>query len=49
MGMWRTIVWSEITSARPRFLAEVLRIYKRYLIGEDPLNREEMWHRLSGL
>ena len=43
------IVWSEVPSARPQPLAEVLRIYKRYLIGEDPLNREKIWHRLSGL
>ena len=43
------IVWSEIPSARPQSLAEVLRAYKQYLIGEDPLNREKIWWRLSEL
>ncbi len=43
------IVWSEIPSARPQSLADALRAYKPYLIGEDPLNREKIWQRLGGL
>lgn len=43
------IVWSEKPSARPGSIADALRAYKPYLIGEDPLNREKIWHRLGGL
>jgi len=43
------IVWSEIPTARPRSLADALRAYKPYLIGENPLNREKIWQKLSGL
>lgn len=43
------IVWSEIPSARPDSLAETLRAFKPYLVGEDPLNREKIWQRLGGL
>ena len=41
------IVWSEIPTARPGSLAEVLRAFKPHLIGEDPLNREKIWHKLG--
>lgn len=41
------IVWSEIPTARPGALAEVLRAFKPYLIGEDPLNREKLWQKLG--
>ncbi len=41
------IVWSEIPSARPDSLAEVLRCFKPHLIGEDPLDREKIWQKLG--
>ena len=43
------IVWSEMPNARPQPLAEALRAYKSYLIGENPLNREKIWQKLGGL
>jgi L-alanine-DL-glutamate epimerase-like enolase superfamily enzyme len=43
------IVWGETPLARSGALAEVLRSYKPFLIGEDPLNRERVWQRLGSL
>ena len=43
------IVWSEIPTAQPHALAEVLRAFKPHLINEDPLNRERIWQRLGSL
>ena len=34
--------------ARPRSLAEVISALKPHLIGEDPLDHEKIWHKLSG-
>ena len=41
------ILWSEVASARPNALAEVLRHFKPHLVGEDPLDREKIWQRLG--
>jgi L-alanine-DL-glutamate epimerase-like enolase superfamily enzyme len=43
------IVWSEVATARPNALAEVLRQFKPHLLGEDPLARERHWQKLSSL
>lgn len=43
------IVWSEVPTARPNALAEVLRQVKPYLIGQDPLARERLWQKLGAL
>jgi len=43
------IVWSEIPSAKPDSLAEMLRAYKPYLIHRNPLDRERIWQDLGGL
>jgi len=41
------IVWSEIPTARPGALKEVLRAFKPHLIGEDPFDREKIWQKLG--
>jgi len=41
------IVWSEISSGRPNSLEDVLSCFKQHLIGENPLNREKIWHKLG--
>lgn len=43
------IVWSEVAMGRPNALAEVLRLMKPHLIGEDPLDREKLWQKLGAL
>lgn len=43
------IVWSEIPSARPGSLAEILRAFKPYVIGQDPLYVERIWQKVGGL
>ncbi len=43
------IVWSEIPTARPNVLAEVLRAMKPLLVGKDPLDRELVWQKLGAL
>jgi len=43
------ILWSEVPTARPNALAEVLRLFKPHLVGEDPLDRERIWQKLGGL
>jgi len=42
------VVWGEIPTARPRALAEALRGFKPYLVGENPSNRERIWQKLGG-
>jgi len=42
------VVWGEVPYARPRSLAEVLSAIKPHLIGEDPLDHEKIWHKISG-
>lgn len=41
------IAWGEIASARSGALTDVLRVFKPYLVGEDPLNREKIWQNLG--
>jgi L-alanine-DL-glutamate epimerase-like enolase superfamily enzyme len=43
------MLWSEVPDARPEPLADVLGLYKQYLVGEDPLDRERLWQTLSQL
>jgi L-alanine-DL-glutamate epimerase-like enolase superfamily enzyme len=43
------IVWSEIATSRPHALAEVLKVMKPLITGEDPLDREKIWQRLGSL
>jgi len=43
------ILLPEIPAARPNALAEVLRLFKPHLVGEDPLDRERIWQRFGGL
>ncbi len=43
------IVWSEVAMGRPNALAEVLKVMKPHVVGEDPLDRERIWKRLGSL
>jgi len=43
------VLWSEVPDARPDSLADVLRLYEPYLVGQDPLDREAIWQRLGNL